>query len=130
MMSDHEVQMVKDNMSEFNVKFHGPKDSESRGHRHAASHAASHAARARPPPADAVANRRVFLRSHLSFHLLPLYPVCRSVATPVAGLPESRVWASCLVFAMTCHVTTSLPLYLSTKLSRLRVMPPATSRAV
>lgn len=26
MMSDHEVQMVKDNMSEFNVKFHGPKD--------------------------------------------------------------------------------------------------------
>ena len=27
MMSDHEVQMVKDNMSEFNVKFHGPKDS-------------------------------------------------------------------------------------------------------
>jgi hypothetical protein len=28
MMSDHEVQMVKDNMSEFNVKFHGPKDSE------------------------------------------------------------------------------------------------------
>ena len=28
MMSDHEVQMVKDNISEFNVKFHGPKDSE------------------------------------------------------------------------------------------------------
>eukprot|EP00960_Hanusia_phi_P029057 747750-Hanusia_phi.AAC.1 len=28
MMSDHEVQMVKDNMSEFNVKFSGPKDSE------------------------------------------------------------------------------------------------------
>ena len=28
MMSNHEVQMVKDNMSEFNVKFHGPKDSE------------------------------------------------------------------------------------------------------
>ena len=27
MMSDHQVQMVKDNMSEFNVKFHGPKDS-------------------------------------------------------------------------------------------------------
>lgn len=26
MMSDHEVQMVKDSMSEFNVKFHGPKD--------------------------------------------------------------------------------------------------------
>mmetsp|Transcript_33018 Transcript_33018/g.53159 ORF Transcript_33018/g.53159 Transcript_33018/m.53159 type:complete len:185 (-) Transcript_33018:30-584(-) len=26
MMSDHEVQMVKDNMAEFNVKFHGPKD--------------------------------------------------------------------------------------------------------
>ncbi|EKX37639.1 hypothetical protein GUITHDRAFT_158581 [Guillardia theta CCMP2712] len=26
MMSDHEVQMVKDNMSEFNVKFNGPKD--------------------------------------------------------------------------------------------------------
>jgi len=29
MMSDHEVQMVKDNMSEFNVKFNGPKDSDS-----------------------------------------------------------------------------------------------------
>ena len=28
-MSDHEVQMVKDNMSEFNVKFNGPKDSDS-----------------------------------------------------------------------------------------------------
>ena len=28
-MSDHEVQMVKDSMSEFNVKFHGPKDSKS-----------------------------------------------------------------------------------------------------
>ena len=27
MMSDYEVQTVKDNMSEFNVKFHGPKDS-------------------------------------------------------------------------------------------------------
>ncbi len=27
MMSDYEVQMIKDNMSEFNVKFHGPKDS-------------------------------------------------------------------------------------------------------
>mmetsp|Transcript_43068 Transcript_43068/g.84224 ORF Transcript_43068/g.84224 Transcript_43068/m.84224 type:complete len:188 (+) Transcript_43068:87-650(+) len=26
MMSDYEVQMVKDNMSEFHVKFHGPKD--------------------------------------------------------------------------------------------------------
>lgn len=28
MMSDYEVQMIKDNMSEFNVKFHGPKDSQ------------------------------------------------------------------------------------------------------
>jgi len=27
MMSDYEVQTIKDNMSEFNVKFHGPKDS-------------------------------------------------------------------------------------------------------
>jgi len=31
MMSDHEVQMVKDNMAEFNVKFHGPKDTPYQG---------------------------------------------------------------------------------------------------
>ena len=29
MMSDWEVQLVRDNMSEFNVKFAGPKDSKS-----------------------------------------------------------------------------------------------------
>ena len=29
MMSDWEVQLVRDNMSEFNVKFVGPKDSKS-----------------------------------------------------------------------------------------------------
>ena len=48
MMSDHEVQMVKDNMSEFNVKFHGPKDS-------AISPASPAQSHRPPPPAPAAA---------------------------------------------------------------------------
>jgi hypothetical protein len=46
MMSDHEVQTIGDSMSEFNVKFHGPKESNS------------------PPPAPLVSSRCIHPFTH------------------------------------------------------------------